>query len=154
MSYYWIGADENSIKSVDACRVGYPTFDDFAELCLWRDFHRPFLLRLQGNTAGNMVDVQRLPTNDFVTTQGQGSTTFKQPALDGSLSFPMSECGVYVRSYENADSWPSIVVDWHAEQSPKHTWAVYPQPNGELQHVTWRHVGNAMQKLVSNARQV
>ncbi|KAJ5622949.1 acetyl-CoA synthetase-like protein [Penicillium lividum] len=69
---------------------------------------------------------QRLSTDDFVTIHGHTSETFKQPPLDGSLDLPM-------------------MVEWHAEHSPQHTWAVYPKPDGTLQDITWKHLAHAMQ---------
>ncbi|KAJ5805816.1 acetyl-CoA synthetase-like protein [Penicillium pulvis] len=72
---------------------------------------------------------QRLSTDDFVTTHGQTSGTFKQPPLDGSLNLPM-------------------MVEWHAEHSPQHTWAVYPKPDGTLQHITWKHLAHATENIL------
>ena len=74
---------------------------------------------------------QRITEHDFVTLQGQKSSTFKKPPLDGSLNIAM-------------------LVDWHARHSPNHTWAVYPKGNDkELEHVTWRHLSYATQKVAA-----
>lgn len=71
-----------------------------------------------------------LPTDDFVTHHGQKSKTFAEPPLDGTLNLPM-------------------LVDWHGDKSATHTWAVYPLPDGSLQHVTWRHLQGAMHQRVN-----
>ncbi|PGH23913.1 hypothetical protein AJ80_01975 [Polytolypa hystricis UAMH7299] len=74
---------------------------------------------------------QRIPEHDFVTLQGKSSLTFTRPPLDGSLNIAM-------------------LVDWHARHSPNHTWAVFPKgPGEELQHVTWRHLSYATQKVAA-----
>jgi acyl-CoA synthetase (AMP-forming)/AMP-acid ligase II len=74
---------------------------------------------------------QRITEHDFVTLQGQSSSTFKKPPLNGSLNIAM-------------------LVDWHAQQSPNHTWAVYPKANSkEVQNVTWRQLGYATQKVAA-----
>ena len=74
---------------------------------------------------------QRITEHDFVTLQGQNSSTFRKPPLDGSLNIAM-------------------LVDWHARHSPNHTWAVYPKADSmDLQHVTWRHLAYATQKVAA-----
>lgn len=74
---------------------------------------------------------QRIAEHDFVTLQGQSSSTFQKPPLDGSLNIAM-------------------LVDWHARHSPDHAWAVYPKANSnDLQHVTWRQLGYAVQKVAA-----
>lgn len=98
---------------------------------------------------------QRLSTDDFVTIHGQISGTFKQPPLDGSLNLPMStlpwlQTSSYTSFYLHLLTLIThvLVVEWHAEHSPQHTWAVYPKTDKTLQHITWKHLAHAIQKYV------
>ena len=59
-----------------------------------------------------------LPTDQFITPQGSGSSTFTPPPLDGSLVLHQ-------------------IYDFHGKHSAKHPLYVFEDPFGELRTMSW-----------------
>lgn len=77
--------------------------------------------------SSNPDTYQSLPFPPLPQTQGNNSTTFKIPPLDGSLSVPE-------------------IYDWQAEHSPDHPLFEFAEDEGTIQTITWKEANKGVHR--------